>query len=122
MNASDYLGKYAEGWSNGNVETVMGSLADAYVMHDPNAGEITKAGFTGYMNGVKNAVSAAGGGTSDGGLMTISEVVTNEEDGVLTAWCWWEVPGTPLKGGGLIKATASGVVSETLTYFTKLPE
>jgi hypothetical protein len=122
MDASDYLAKYAEGWSNGDVDTVMGTLADDYLMHDPNAGEITKSGFEAYMNGTKEAAAAASGGASNGPLMELSEVVTQERDGVLTAWCWWEIPGTPMKGGGLIKATSSGVTSERLTYFTKLPE
>jgi len=38
----------------------------------------------------------------------------------LTVWLWWAVPGTALEGAGLIKIAAAGVVSERLTYFTKL--
>ncbi len=41
---------------------------------------------------------------------------------MVTAWCWWEVPGTELRGGGLIKVGAEGVHSEVITYYTKLPE
>jgi len=121
MSAADYLGKYAGGWCGGDVDAVLGSLADDYVLDDPNAGEITKAGFADYLVGLKEIVASLRGGTSSEPFMTITEVVTQEQDGVLTAWCWWEIPGTPIKGGGLIKATASGVLSERLTYFTKLP-
>ena len=121
MNAADYLGKYADGWGAGDVDTVVGSLADDYVLDDPNAGKITKTGFAKYMSGLKELVASLRSGASSKPFMTISEVITQEEDGVLTGWCWWEIPGTSFKGSGLIKANASGVISERLAYFTKLP-
>ena len=52
--------------------------------------------------------------------MRIGEVVTHEEGDLLTVWLWWAVPGTALEGAGLIKIAPTGVVSERLTYFTKL--
>jgi hypothetical protein len=54
--------------------------------------------------------------------MELSEVVTEEKEGVLTAWCWWAIPGTQIKGSGLIKVGSEGVQSEMLTYYTKLPD
>ena len=121
MDAADYLGKYAEGWRAGDADAIVGSLADDYVLDDPNAGEITKAGFVDYMGGLKEIVASARGSISSEPFMTITEVVTHEQDGVLTGWCWWEILGTSIKGSGLIKANASCVISERLTYFTKLP-
>jgi hypothetical protein len=53
--------------------------------------------------------------------MALTEVVTHEEEGVLTAWCWWAIPGTSIKGSGLIKINAQGVRSEVITYYSKLP-
>ena len=50
----------------------------------------------------------------------LSQVLTGEEDGELTAWCWWTVPGTSIEGSGLIKVSDDGVVSERLTYYTAL--
>jgi hypothetical protein len=35
--------------------------------------------------------------------MELSEVVTEEKEGVTTAWCWWAIPGTDIKGSGPIK-------------------
>ena len=87
MDAADYLGKYAEGWRAGDVDTIVGSLADDYVLDDPNAGKITKAGFADYMGGLKESVASARGFTSSGPFMTISEVITQEKDGVFTGWC-----------------------------------
>ena len=54
--------------------------------------------------------------------MELTEVTTNEDGGLLTAWCWWSIPGTALQGAGLIKVGDDGVRSEKLAYYTKLPE
>ena len=54
--------------------------------------------------------------------MELTEVTTGEDDGVLTAWCWWSIPGTAIQSSGLIKAGEIGVQSEKLAYHTKLPE
>ncbi len=54
-------------------------------------------------------------------FMEISEVLTDEKDGILTAWCWWAIPGTNIRGSGLIKVGSEGVRSEVITYYTKLP-
>ena len=54
--------------------------------------------------------------------MELIEVTTSEDGGILTAWCWWSIPGTEFQGSGLIKVGDSGVQSEKLTYYTKLPE
>ena len=54
--------------------------------------------------------------------MELTELVTSEKDGVLTAWCWWEILGTLMKGSGLIKVTDNGVISERLANYTKLSE
>jgi hypothetical protein len=60
------------------------------------------------------------GGQSAEQLIEVSEIVAGEEGGVLTAWCWWSVPGTELQGGGLIKVGDDGVLSERVTYYTSL--
>ena len=71
---------------------------------------------------MKETVTSLGEGTLPEPFMELSEVVTEEKEGVLTAWCWWAVPGTQSKGSGLIKVGAEGVESEVLTYYTRLPE
>ncbi len=67
-------------------------------------------------------VASLRGADFDGPFMNLTEVVTNEEGGVLTASCWWAVPGTELQGSGLIKVTDDGVISERLAYYAKLPD
>lgn len=121
MSASDYLGIYAEGWTKGDAETILKAVSDDYMIDDPNAGKISKSGLIEYISGMKEIVRTLRGGNLPNPFMELSEVVTQEEEGVLTAWCWWAVPGTKIQGSGLIKVGAAGVYSEVLTYYTSLP-
>ena len=121
MAADDYLNQYAEGWTKGDTQIIMGSLADSFQLDDPNAGKITKQAFSEYLSGMWQMVEGIRGKTGDP-LLEITEVVTQEEQGVLTAWVWWAVPGTPIQGSGLIKVGDQGVLSERLCFYTKLPE
>ncbi len=122
MSAADHLGAYAEGWTNGDADKLVGSLSDGYVLDDPNEGKVGKADFANYLAGMREAVASMRGEDYSGPLMELTEVTTREDGGVLTAWCWWSIPGTVLQGAGLIKVSDSGVQSEKLTFYTKLPE
>lgn len=122
MNAADHLTMYAEGWSKGDEKTILNALSDEYVLDDPNVGKITKSGISEYLVAMKELVRNILDGNLPDPFLELTEVVTQEKDGKLTAWAWWTVPGTEIKGGGLIKAGAEGVRSEVLTYYTKLPE
>ena len=122
MSAADHLGVYAEGWTKGDAEIILSAVTDDYTFDDPNFGVISKSNLTEYVSGLRDGVQSILGGSIPETLMELSEVVTQDSDGVLTAWCWWAVPGTELKGSGLIKVGADGVRSEVITYYTKLPE
>lgn len=121
MGAAEHLGVYAEGWTNGDADTILKATAGSYTLNDPDAGVIPKKELAQYLAGLKDKVKAARKGSLPKPFMELSEVVTLENQGVITAWCWWAVPGTNLKGGGLIKVGPDGVRSEVITYFTKLP-
>ncbi len=120
MSAKDHLGRYADGWMKGDLETILSSVSSDYVFDDPNEGQITKENLPTYMGQLKEIVSSLRGTESETQFMELSEVVTQEEEDGLTAWCWWEIPGTEIKGSGLIKVGPEGVRSERLTYYTKL--
>ena len=122
MSASDHLGRYAEGWTKGDAKLILKAAADNYTLDDPNAGVIPKNEFADHLEGMKETVISLRDGTLPDPFMELSEVLTEEKEGVLTAWCWWAVPGTEIKGSGLIKVGPEGVQSEMLTYYTKLPE
>jgi hypothetical protein len=121
MSAGDYLGTYAEGWTNGASDTILSAAADSFFVDDPDAGKIAKADLAKYLDGLKELAASIRGSDYDGPFMDLTEVVTKEEDGVLTASCWWAIPGTEIQGSGLIKVGDGGVLSERLAYYTKLP-
>ncbi|MCH9016382.1 MAG: nuclear transport factor 2 family protein, partial [Chloroflexi bacterium] len=85
MAAGDYLNQYAEGWTKGDAQIIVGSLADSYQLDDPNAGMINKQAFTEYLAGMWEIVEGIRGKTSDS-LIELTEIVTQEEQGVFTAW------------------------------------
>jgi hypothetical protein len=109
MSAADHLGTYAEGWTKGDADTILKAVSDDYTFDDPNAGKIAKSEFAGYLSGMKETVRSLRGGNLPDPFMALTEVVTHEEEGVLTA------------GSGLIKINAQGVRSEVITYYSKLP-
>jgi hypothetical protein len=118
MNAADYLGAYAEGWTKGDATIILKAVSDDYTFDDPNAEKIGKSGFAEYLSKLKEGVRSAGGSLPEA-FMELSEVVTQDNEDVLTAWCWWVIPGTPLRGSGLIKVGVNGVRSEVITYYAK---
>jgi len=119
MSKTDHLNRYAEGWIKGDTSTIMSALDDEYQLDDPNDRVISKVEFPDYHAGFKSLVESIRG-ASENPCLDIGELVTNEDSGVLIAWCWWTIPGTPVQGSGLIKVGDDGVISERLTYYTKL--
>ena len=120
MSAAEKLGLYAQGWSTGDANLILQAVTQDYTFNDPNVGEISKAGFADYFEELKNQVKTMRGGDLPAPFMEISEIVTMENDEGLTAWGWWEIPGTPIKGAGLMKVESSGVRSEVITYYAKV--
>ena len=120
MSKADHLAAYAEGWTTGNSDQILSVLADSYVLDDPNHGRVAKGEMAAYLDGLKATVSELRGSKEEAQFLALSEVLTGEVDGELTAWCWWTFPGTSIEGSGLIKVSDDGVVSERLTYYTTL--
>ena len=118
MSAMDHLTTYAEGWTAGDAETILGALSETFVFDDPNAGRIPRAEISAYISGMKDLVASIRGAQHDGPFMRLTEVVVKEEGDGLTASCWWEIPGTDLQGSGLIKVESDGVRSERIAYYT----
>ena len=121
MNAGDYLGRYAEGWTKGDTEMILSATSESFTFDDPNAGTIARENFAEYLAGLRELIAAAGGAEVGESFIEISEVMTQEAGGVLAASCWWVYTGTDIQGSGLIKVGSDGVESERLAYYTKLP-
>ncbi|KGE78879.1 nuclear transport factor 2 family protein [Halomonas salina] len=120
MNAAEHLRAYADGWTHGDADRILKATAEDYTFDDPDFGVVTRKAFPDYLTGLKEGIAAQCGGQLPDPLMELSEVLSHEEGGVLTASCWWSFPGTQIKGAGLIKADATGVRSEVITYYTRL--
>ena len=121
MSAGEHLGAYAQGWTNGDSAEVLRAVSDNYTFDDPNCGVIPRKEFARYLAQLKETVKTLRGGDLPTPFMELSEVVTQENQGSITAWCWWSIPGTNIKGSGLIKVGPEGVHSEVITYYSKLP-
>jgi hypothetical protein len=120
MNTADYLGAYAEGWAKGDAKIILEATSEDYTFDDPNHGVISKREFSNYFGNLKETAASLCNGKVPTPFMALSEVLTQEENGMLTASCWWVIPDTGIKGAGLIKVDATGVRSEIITYYTKL--
>ena len=42
MSIQDHIAAFAEGWTRGDLERILASLAPQFRLDDPNAGEIAK--------------------------------------------------------------------------------
>ena len=122
MSATEHLGTYAEGWSKGDADTILKAAAADFTFDDPNFGVVSRDTLSSYLGELKETVASLCGGNVSDTFMELSEVLTQEDEGILTAWCWWAIPGTEIKGSGLIKVDSTGVHSEVITYYTKLGE
>lgn len=86
MDKTEYLGRYAKGWTEGDPNVILQSLADGYVMDDPHSGRISKADFANYFASFKGLVDPL----RDKGrpFMEVSDLLTQDSGDVLTAWVW----------------------------------
>ena len=117
----DFIGAYAEGWTTGDFDKILGATAPGYILDDPSAGQITRESLLGYLEELSATLDQLRGGPRDGNFLDLTEVAVDETEDGATVWCWWEAPGTGVGGSGLIKVGPEGVLSEKLAYYTKLP-
>jgi hypothetical protein len=114
---SKRLEAYKEGWRRGDAEMILRAVADDFVYDDPIDGRFTKAEFAAYLEELFGSDEARSGATEAQGFETITDTVTQEEDGEETAWGWWKT--STQEGAGLIKAGSEGVRLERLAYYTR---
>jgi len=114
---SEHLDAYKEGWRRGDAEMVLRAVADDFVYDDPIDGRFTKTEFGAYLKELFASDEARSGATGGEGFETITESVTQEKDGEVTAWAWWKTQTQ--EGAGLMKAGPDGVRLERLAYYTR---
>ncbi|MEQ6888580.1 hypothetical protein ABE957_07825 [Halomonas sp. CS7] len=119
MNAAEHLNAYAEGWTHGDADMILKATAKDFTFDDPNVGVVTRDALSDYLVGLKETIASQHEGRVPEPMLSLTELLTREEGGRLTASCWWTVPGTAIEGAGLIKVDAEGVHSEVITYHAK---
>lgn len=112
---SEYLDAYKEGWRTGDVELIMGALADDFVYDDPVDGRFSRADFRVYLEGLFASEEASSGAGDT--FESHAEEVGLEKDGEETAWVWFKTASA--EGAALKKAGPDGVRLERLAYYTR---
>ena len=113
---AEHLNAYAAGWMSGDTAKILDGAAPGFVYDDPQVGLIDRDAFPTYFAELVRELDMQRGGPPDGSLIELSHVVSEEADGVLTAWAWWSFPGTGIEGGALIEVGDAGVSSERIAY------
>jgi hypothetical protein len=112
---SEHFNRYIEGWTRGDKEMLLGACAEDFVFDDAIDGRFTKAEFPAYFESLAE------------GVLTITDVATEETEGLETAWCWWkmEAPSggalASQEGAAVAKVGRDGVHSQRVTYWAREP-
>jgi hypothetical protein len=112
---------YLEGWRTGDGRLSLGVVTQDFHYDDPNTGRIFKEGFVVFMDAFKADAAALNGGQLGNPFLTYTDIVIDQTTAPASAWCWWRATDTDLQGAALIHFDASGVLSERIAYFSKLP-
>ncbi len=105
-----HLETFKKGWENDDVDMILSACSDDFVYDDPFDGRFTKAQFADYYRGCVE------------GEVSWSDAV-REPDSRETVWMWWTwKPSGAAEGShgaALIKATADGIHSAKIVYYTR---
>lgn len=113
---SAHVDRWLEGWRKGDAAMVLSTVTDDFVHDDAVDGRFTGEEFAAYVEQLFATENTAEG------YETITDVVTQEQDGVETTWGWWRTLATPLEGAGLVKTREDGVFLERVTYYSRPEE
>ncbi len=122
MAASEHLELYLEGWRLGDGELSLKAVVPDFFYDDPNTGRITHDGFVQFVEDFKSAAKELNNGKLGEPFLTYSDTAIDTSSSPHSAWCWWQATDTELQGSALIKFDDTGILSERIAYFSKLPE
>ena len=121
MSARKKLDTYLEGWRLGNAELSLSVITSDFYYHDPNTGRIFRDGFVDFMEAFKIDAAAMNYGKFGTPFLTYTNICIEESENPAKAWCWWQATDTELQGAALIHFDETGILSERIAYFSKLP-
>ena len=102
---------YADGWRRGDLQTILDACAEDFVYDSPYEGRFTKDEFAAYF---KEAYVPHI--PEDGDLVTVTDIVCEERDGEVLAWCWWK--DRTAEGAALARVGADGVHSQKVATYS----
>ena len=121
MTARQHLETYLEGWRTGDAQKSLSAVVPDFHYDDPNTGRIYRSGFVDFIEDFKAAAADLNGGQLGTPFLEYSDTVVDTTTNPASVWCWWRATGTDLQGAALIHFDDSGVLSERIAYFSKLP-
>ena len=121
MNVHDVIDTYLEGWRLGDPHRSLRACAPEFFYDDPNSGRISRENFVDFVNDFKAYGASLNNAVVPEPFLEYTETVVDESQSLVTVWCWWRVTGTEFQGTALVKADITGILSERIAYYTKLP-
>ena len=118
----DIIQTYLTGWKLGDGELSLSATAEDFYYDDPNTGRIKRADFVEFVNDFKSAAVEMGAEKNAKPFLDYCDTVIKDDELPATVWCWWQACGTSLQGSAVIIVGESGVLSERIAYFSKLPD
>jgi hypothetical protein len=93
---------YADGWRRGDLAAILDACAEDFVYDSPTEGRFSKDEFAAYFKATYVPQIP-----ENGDLVTVTDIVCEEREGEVVAWCWWKDPTS--EGAALASVGADGV-------------
>tara|TARA_Y100000588_G_scaffold225973_1_gene239877 strand:- start:541 stop:906 length:366 start_codon:yes stop_codon:yes gene_type:complete len=121
MTVQDYIDLYLEGWRLGDPQRSLQACAADFYYDDPNTGRIQRHDFVEFVESFKSYGASLNNGIVPVPFLEYSDTIVDDGPSPALIWCWWRVNGTEFQGSALVKADQSGIRSERIAYFSRLP-
>ena len=121
-NTRELIDRYLEGWRLGEPARSLKVCTADFYYDDPNTGRILHGGFCDFVEGFKAYGASLNNGVVPAPFLDYTDVIIDESTAPVTVWCWWRVNNTDFQGSALVKADETGILSERIAYFSKLPD
>ena len=121
MNHQKNIDQYLEGWRIGDPSLSYSVTGEKFTYDDPNTGIIQKSEFIEFFEDFKQGVAELKGEAITSPFLNYYDTIIDRSGPIWTVWCWWHAAGSDFQGCALIKVGGEGILSEKISYYTRLP-
>ena len=121
MTVRDQISIYLEGWRLGKPLRSLEVCTPGFFYDDPNTGRISRENFQAFVETFKAYGASLNAGVVPEPFLEYTDIIIDDAGSAATVWCWWRVCDTDFQGSALVKAHETGILSERIAYFSKLP-